>query len=78
MYKFWRLLCGLFLRRRCKVTLTNGHTHKWVRPKPYSVDDYRATFQGWLAVVEKKPLKLGDSKGWIVVSSQEIVSVEIR
>lgn len=76
MYVFWRGFLGLFLRRRCTVTLNNGRKIVWTRPKGTSVADYRGLVEEWRADGGKR-IKLNSWDHQIVITARDIVSLEV-
>jgi hypothetical protein len=77
VYGIWSWFIGLFLMRRCTVTLANGAVVKWVRPRKTSLQDYRTVFDGWRAASDKR-IKLDSGNAQLVISASSIISVEIR
>lgn len=77
MYTLFFHFIGLFLKRRCRVTLTNGTTIVWLRPKGTDVAGYRAQFDQWRAAAVQR-IKLDSGQVIATISSSNIVSVEIR
>jgi len=77
VYALWWWFVGLFLNRRCTVTLTNGRVVRWVRPRNVNATDYRAVFVGWKAASHAQ-VKLHSGNSALVIVSDDIVSFEIR
>jgi hypothetical protein len=77
VYAVWSRFLGLFLKRRCVITLNNGGRIVWLRPKDTPVSTYRNTVDSWVNVAGKK-FKLDDGVRQHMLNSRDVISVEVR